>query len=57
MLNSKDKDLQVLKESHLMQVTEFHKMILALQRFKEELAVKAIAGKLYENVFGGIELQ
>ena len=44
MLNAKDKNLQALKLSHLMQVEEFHKMVLALHRFKEDLAVKAITG-------------
>ena len=46
MLNAKDKNLKNLKESHLMQVAEFHKMVLALQRFKEDLAVKSITGTL-----------
>ena len=44
MLDTKDKELKILKQSHLMQVDEFHKMVLALQRFKEDLAVKAITG-------------
>ena len=45
MLTASDKQLKQLKLSHLMQVTEFHKMVLALERFKEDFAVKSITGK------------
>ena len=45
MLTGSDKELKQLKASRLFQVSEFHKMVLALQRFKEENAVKALTGK------------
>ncbi|CAK8696980.1 uncharacterized protein LOC143460480 [Clavelina lepadiformis] len=40
-----DKELKILKQSRLMQVTEFNKMVNSLHRFKEDLAVKALTGK------------
>ncbi|XP_078494203.1 uncharacterized protein LOC113474865 [Ciona intestinalis] len=40
-----DKELKILKQSNLMQVIEYQKMVSSLQRFKDDLAVRALTGK------------
>nr|XP_026693426.1 uncharacterized protein LOC113474865 [Ciona intestinalis] len=40
-----DKELKILKQSNLMQVIEYQKMVSSMQRFKDDLAVRALTGK------------
>jgi len=47
MLLGPDKELKILKQSRLMQVSEFSSMVSSLERFKQDLAVRALTGGLY----------